>query len=211
MFRTDETWRVVRVVALGIAVCVAAGAAAAQPPPPPETFTGTTANTSAPGVELRINVLRWSEAADREAVLSTIEPALAGAVAYDDGAETISDALQDLQTVGFIWTGGSLGYALKYTHRTEQPDGGEHLVLVTDRPLGLWDRNGPWRDGDTEPRDFTVVDIRLDAEGNGEGRMSLAAPLVVDGEQQTVGLGGDQPIPVHLENARREPLPYWAR
>ena len=211
MFRTDETWRVVRVVALGIAVCVAAGAAAAQPPPPPETFTGTTANTSAPGVELRINVLRWSEAADREAVLSVIEPALAGAVAYDDGAETISDALQDLQTVGFIWTGGSLGYALKYTHRTEQPDGGEHLVLVTDRPLGLWDRNGPWRDGDTEPRDFTVVDIRLDAEGNGEGRMSLAAPLVVDGEQQTVGLGGDQPIPVHLENARREPLPYWAR
>ena len=211
MFRTDETWRVVRVVALGIAVCVAAGAAAAQPPPPPETFTGTTANTSAPGVELRINVLRWSEAADREAVLSAIEPALAGAVAYDDGAETISDALQDLQTVGFIWTGGSLGYALKYTHRTEQPDGGEHLVLVTDRPLGLWDRNGPWRDGDTEPRDFTVVDIRLDAEGNGEGRMSLAAPLVVDGEQQTVGLGGDQPIPVHLENARREPLPYWAR
>ena len=211
MFRTDEAWRVLRVAALGIAVGVAAGAAAAQPPPPPETFTGTTVNTSAPGVELRINVLRWSEDADREAVLSVIEPALEGAVAYDDGAETISDALQDLQTVGFIWTGGSLGYALKYTHRTEQPDGGEHLVLVTDRPLGLWDRNGPWRDGDTEPRDFTVVDILLDAEGNGEGRMSLAAPLVVDAEQQTVGLGGDQPVPVHLENARREPLPYWAR
>jgi hypothetical protein len=211
MFRTDETWRVVRVAALGITVGVLAAVAAAQPPPPPETFTGTTANMSAPGVELRINVLRWSEEADREAVLSAIEPALEGAVADEGDGETISDALQELQTVGFIWTGGSLGYALKYTHRTEQPDGGEHIVLVTDRPLGLWDRNGPWRDGDTEPRDFTVVDLRLDAEGNGEGRMSLAAPLVVDAEQQTVGLGGDQPVPVHLENAKREPLPYWAR
>ena len=209
MFRTNETWRVVPVAALGITVGVLAATAAAQPPPPPETFTGTTANMSAPGVDLRINVLRWSEEADREAVLSTIEPALEGAVAGE--GETISDALQELQTVGFIWTGGSLGYALKYTHRTELPDGGEHIVLVTDRPLGLWDRNGPWREGDTEPRDFTVVDLRLDAEGNGEGRMSLASPLVIDAGQQTVGLGGDQPVPVHLENAQREPLPYWAR
>ncbi len=211
MFRTNETWRVVPVAALGITVGVLAATAAAQPPPPPETFTGTTANMSAPGVDLRINVLRWSEEADREAVLSTIEPALEGAVAGEGDGETISDALQELQTVGFIWTGGSLGYALKYTHRTELPDGGEHIVLVTDRPLGLWDRNGPWREGDTEPRDFTVVDLRLDAEGNGEGRMSLASPLVIDAGQQTVGLGGDQPVPVHLENAQREPLPYWAR
>jgi hypothetical protein len=198
------------VAALGITIGVASAPAAAQPPPPPETFTGTTANMSAPGVDLRINVLRWSEEADREAVLSTIEPALDGAVADDDAA-TISDALQELQTVGYIWTGGALGYALKYTHRTELPDGGEHIVLVTDRPLGRWDRAGPWRDGDTEPRDFTVVEIRLDAGGNGEGRMSLAAPLVVDAEQQTVGLGGDGAGPAHLENAVREPLPYWAR
>ena len=211
MFRTDETWRAARAAAVGIAIVVATTAAAAQPPPPPETFNGTTANMSAPGVELRINVLRWSGEADREAVLAEIEPALEGAMAYDDGAETISDALQDLQTVGYIWTGGALGYALKYTHRTELPDGGEHIVLVTDRPLGRWDRNGPWRDGDTEPRDFTVVEIRLDAEGNGEGRMSLAAPLVIDAEQQTVGLGGDDSGPAHLENAEREPLPYWAR
>jgi hypothetical protein len=211
MFRTDEMRTAMRIVgAVALASGLAAAPTAAQPPPPPETFTGTTANMSAPGVELRINVLRWSEEADREAVLSEIEAALAGP-AEESGGETISDALQELQTVGFIWTGGSLGYALKYTHRTEQPDGGEHIVLVTDRPLGLWDRNGPWRDGETEPRDFTVVDLRLDAEGNGEGRMSLSSPLVIDGEQQTVGLGGDQPVPVHLEDAIREPLPYWAR
>jgi hypothetical protein len=212
MFRIEETWRAMRRVGLVLlASSVAAVSSVAQPPAPPETFTGTTANMSAPGVELRINVLRWSEEADREEVLAVIEPALEGASADEGNGESISEALQELPTVGFIWTGGSLGYALKYTHRTEQPDGGEHLVLVTDRPLGLWDRSGPWRDGDTEPRGFTVVDLRLDAEGNGEGRMSLAAPLVVDAEQQTVGLGGDQPVPVHLENAQREPLPYWAR
>ena len=41
--------------------------------------------------------------------------------------------------------------------------------------------------------------------------MSLAAPLVIDAEQQTVSLGGDDAGPAHLENAEREPLPYWAR
>ena len=60
----------------------------------------------------------------------------------------MESALQDLQTVGFIWTGGSLGYALKYAHRTEDEDGGERIVLVTDRPLGQWDRNGPWAGSD---------------------------------------------------------------
>ena len=58
--------------ALGITAGVLAASPAAQPPPPPETFTGTTANMSAPGVDLRINVLRWSEAADREEVVSAI-------------------------------------------------------------------------------------------------------------------------------------------
>ena len=78
---------------------------------------------SAPGVELRINVLRWSEEADREAVLSVIEPALEAGAGDEGDGESVSDALQELQTVGFIWTGGSLGYALKYAHRTEDADG----------------------------------------------------------------------------------------
>ena len=211
-FRTQESRRVLRVAVMTLlASGLVAAPSAAQRPDPPETFTGTTANMSAPGVEFRINVLRWSEEADREAVLSVIEPALEAGAGDEGDGETVSDALQELQTVGFIWTGGSLGYALKYAYRTEDADGGEHLVLVTDRPLGLWERTGPWRDGDTEPRDFTVVDLRLDAEGDGEGRMSLASPLVIDAGQKTVGLGGDAPIPVHLESAKREPLPYWAR
>ena len=178
-----------------------------------ETFRGTTTGAvSTEGVELRINVLRWTGDEDRGTVLSLITPA-AGQTAGE--GEDLESALQDLQTVGFIWTGGSLGYALKYAHRTEDDDGGERIVLVTDRPLGRWDRNGPWAGSDgSSPAAaaFTVVELRLDAEDQGEGKMSVGA-----GRSNSIrrpepsGWPTTPSAAVHLSNVYREPPPYSAR
>ena len=105
------------VLGLVLAAAIAAPAPAAAQSDELETFRGTTTSAvSAEGVELRINVLRWTSEEDRGAILSLITPAHGEAAGEGDDLE---GALQDLQTVGFIWTGGSLGYALKYAHRTE--------------------------------------------------------------------------------------------
>ena len=201
-----------RVVVLALLSAVAIAAPAAAQSDELETFRGaTTGAVSSEGVELRINVLRWTSDEDRGAVLSLITPA-PGQTAGE--GEDLESALQDLQTVGFIWTGGSLGYALKYAHRTEDEDGGERIFLVTDRPLGRWDRNGPWTGSDGSgpaAAAFTVVELHLDAEDQGEGKMSVDAPIEFNAPAGTVGLADYSSAAVHLENVYREPPPYSAR
>ena len=201
-----------RVVVLSLLLAVAVAAPAAAQSDELETFRGTTTGAvSSEGVELRINVLRWTAEEDRGAVLSLITPA-SGQAAGE--GEDLESALQDLQTVGFIWTGGSLGYALKYAHRTEDEDGGERIVLVTDRPLGRWDRNGPWTGSDGSgpaAAAFTVVELHLDAEDQGEGKMSVAAPIEFNPTAGTVGLADYASAAVHLDSVYREPPPYSAR
>lgn len=200
------------VLALLLALAVAAPTPAAAQSDELETFRGTTTTAlSADAVELRINVLRWTSEEDRASILSLITPA-PGQTAGE--GEDLENALQDLQTVGFIWSGGSLGYALKYAHRTEGEDGGERIVLVTDRPLGQWDRGGPWTGSDGSgpaATAFTVVELHLDAEDQGEGKMSSAAPIEFNAPAQTVGLADYASAAVHLENVYREPSPYSAR
>ncbi len=203
-----------RVVVSGLLAVAAVGAptlAVAQSDDV-ETFRGvTTSAVSSEGVELRINVLRWTAEEDRGAIVSLITPA-PGQTAGE--GEDLESALQDLQTVGFIWTGGSLGYALKYAHRIEDKDGAERIVLVTDRPLGRWDRTGPWTGSDgSGPAAalFTVVELHLDAQDQGAGKMSVDAPIEFNGPAGTVGLADYASAAVHLENVYREPPPYWAR
>ena len=200
------------VLALLLAVAAAAPLPAAGQSDELETFRGTTTGAvSAEGVELRINVLRWTAEEDRGAIVSLITPG-PGQTAGE--GEDLESALQDLQTVGFIWTGGSLGYALKYAHRTEAEDGGERIVLVTDRPLGQWDRNGPWTGSDGSgpaAAAFTVVELHLDAEDRGEGKLSSASSIEFNVPAQTVGLADYASAEVHLENVYREPPPYSAR
>ena len=200
------------VLALLVAVAFAAPLPAVAQSDELETFRGTTTDAvSSAGVELRINVLRWTAEEDRGAIVSLITPAPGQAAGE---GEDIESALQELQTVGFIWTGGSLGYALKYAHRTEDQDGRERIVLVTDRPLGQWDRGGPWTGSDGSgpaAAAFTVVELHLDAEDRGEGKLSSAAPIEFNGPAQTVGLAAYASAAVHLENVYREPPPYSAR
>lgn len=194
------------------ALALALAAPAAAQPDELETFRGATTDAvSTAGVELRINVLRWSAEEDRRAILALVTPGPGQAAGEDEALES---ALQDLQTVGFIWTGGSLGYALKYAHRTGNEDGGERIVLLTDRPLGRWDRSGPWTGSDGSPpaaAAFTVVELRLDAEDQGEGKMSVDAPIEFNAPAGTVGLADYPSAPVHLTNVYREPPPYSAR
>ncbi len=97
-----------------------------------DTFTATTANMTPAGLGLRIQILEWQEADARAEVVATLA---AGADA--------ATPLGKLPTVGYVWPDGSpVGYSVKYAHRAPQPDGGERITLVTDKPLGSYDFKG---------------------------------------------------------------------
>ena len=88
----------------------------------------------------------------------------------------------------------------------------ERLTFVTGRRLGRFARE-PWApDGtpDEALRPYTVIELRLDANGDGAGTMSPAADVAFDGANHTVALVGYDGAPTLLAEAQRQPPPYWA-
>ena len=131
----------------------------------------------------------------------------------EDAESADPQTLQELPSVGYLWPGSSgVGYSLKYAYRLATPDGGERITFITERSLGAFARE-PWRAVD-EPNPpvtgYMVIELRLDADGHGEGKMSLAADVVFDTEAGTVALDSYETTPVLLEAVTREPPPYGA-
>jgi hypothetical protein len=50
-------------------------------------------------------------------------------------------------------------------------------VLITDRRIGFWEAANQPRSIDYP---FTFIDIRLNRDGEGEGKMSLATKVIYD-------------------------------
>jgi hypothetical protein len=147
-----------------------------------DTFTATTANMTPAGVNLRIQILGWQEADARAEVVATLA---AGADA--------ATPLGKLPTVGYIWPNGSpVGYSVKYAHRAPQPDGGERVTLVTDKPLGSYDFKG-WSVASPAVKNdapYSVIDLELNSSGTGSGNMSLVGEVSFDEQAGTVTLNG---------------------
>ena len=182
-----------------------------------ERFRGTTVNMNPAGETLRIDVLRWSSEAEREDVLPLImnqSPEDTSQLGIGpDGTEgwpigEPRSPLVDKPSLGYVWpNGSSAGYPLKYTHRLATPDGGQRITVVTGRPLGsedreLWTATGGPGAGTVA---FTVIELQLNSDGEGEGKMSLVAEFAVDQETKTVTLASYDAAPVLLVDVKQDP------
>jgi hypothetical protein len=175
-----------------IALFISLSAHGAGPRLVADTFTATTANMTPAGVNLRMQVIQWQEAAARTEVVATLA---AGADA--------SAPLAKLPTVGYVWPNGSpVGYSVKYANRTPEPAGNERVTLVTDKRLGSYDFKG-WSaataGGNDKP--YSVIELELNSSGTGTGTFSLGAEVLLDEAAGTVALKpGGQSL---LTNVRR--------
>jgi hypothetical protein len=159
----------------------------------PAKFSATAIdpNRGAAGmVEIRVD--RWSTEAERNRLMETL---------VDKGPEKLLDAIGDVKPVGTIKTPGSLAYDLRFARRTPLADGGERVILVTDRRIGFWEQFNSTRSSDYP---FTVIELRLDNHGEGEGKMSLATKITADKENNIVVLENYDLQPVLLNNIKRE-------
>jgi hypothetical protein len=187
---------------LGIVAALAATSLstelAAQEQPVPDTYTVMTTNMTPADVELKADILDWSDEAQRTAAVE--------ALAADDPAA----ALRELPTLGIVWRSGSVvGHSVKYAHRTELADGGEQITLVTDRRIGSTSFT-PWAANDapdSEPLDYSVVEFRTGA-GEG-GTLSLGAEILVDAGNGLISLDPGSRAPL-LTSITKQPEPYWA-
>ena len=188
MFRT--------VTALVGAVCLAGPAVSGQTIGAPERFTALAVNMGSPGpagastVEMAVE--RWTSDADRERLMNIL---------MEQGPEKLLDALQKMPRVGYIRTPNSIGYDLHFAHKTPLPDGGERVVLATDRYITFWEAANRPRSVDYP---FTVIELHINSNGEGEGKMSLATKVMADPKTKTIVLENYATQPVLLQSVRRD-------
>ena len=131
-------------------------------------------------------------------------------------AAALSTAIGTAPTIGYIWTNDVTGYSIKYAYRVPLPDGGERIILATDRRFGAhapaWTPVMPAAPGAEASAkaaatdyEFTVFEVRLGAKAPGEGKTSLLTKVVVDAEAKTLALENYATAPAMLQNVRISP------
>ena len=161
----------------------------------PERFTANAVSTSpeyGTGQRLvEITVDRWSPNSERERLVTTLQA---------KGPNELLKQLQKNRPVGRIRTPDSLGYDLRYAQQTPLPEGGRMIVIATDRPIGFWEATEHPRSIDYP---FTVIQMKLDREGNGSGTLSYATRIVAH-ENNVIELEDFATQPIMLNNIHAE-------
>jgi hypothetical protein len=115
----------------------------------------------------------------------------------------LTAAVRAAPTLGFVWGDGVTGYSIKYAWRGTATDGGpDRIVLLTDRRLGAHATDWAPAPAAAPDAEFTLIELRVDAKGAGEGKTSLTSPVVVDAAARTLALDGYQAAPALLKVTR---------
>jgi len=155
-------------------------------------LNGTKAgSTGSNRLELIVN--RWSNDTERDRVYSALA---------EDGTDKLAGALAALPEVGYIYWPGNLEYIVRYANRLPRPDGGEDVVLAADAPMDPW-----WDSTLSTPSTshrFTVIQLRLNKDGRGEGKLSLGTNVIAKKDVKTLVLGDYEKQPTILTDVQRE-------
>ena len=198
---------------LAVALCLTTTHAGPAPTPlqGPTTETGAVDLTAtfANGA-VKINILRWSTDEERNRLVAAMDPTAPvdapeedaeqqGGRGNDEPPDPVVTAINEAPTVGYIWTDRVVGYSIKYAYHASLTDGSERIILATNRRLdGRITATGtPTKD------EFTLIEIRLDSSGMGEGKTSLVIQAIIDDEAETVALDNYAGRPAIFQNVQR--------
>jgi hypothetical protein len=122
------------------------------------------------------------------------------AMFVEKGQDGLLTALQKVKPrVGYIRLPQTLGYDLQYAYRFVNADGTSRVVIATDRPISFIEaRNQPR----TMDYPFTLIEMRLDKAGNGEGRMAVATKISKSKDGKTIELENYGISPVALNQIK---------
>lgn len=146
-----------------------------------------------------ITVDSWSTPEERELLITTM---------LEKGQDDLLKALQRQPVRGRFRLPGkmgpdphqlALGHDIRYSRQNPLPDGGRQIVLVTDRYIGFQEARNQSR---TMDYPFTLMEIRVDKEGKGQGKMAVATKISFDAAKKTIELENYGSEPVRLNEVR---------
>ena len=174
-------------VAAGAGLVPSGVALAAKPVEELRAFAVNMSNTSrvsgrnSATVDITIN--RWTTDAEADKLVGVVK---------EKGAEGLLDALRKMDEIGHIQSAGSLGYPLRFAREMPIEGGGRRIVIGTDRRMSFLELRDQPR---TVDYPFMIVDIRLKADGKGEGKLMPLAKITTDRDHL-----------VEIENYASEPV-----
>ena len=89
----------------------------------------------------------------------------------------------------------SIPWDLYLASETSLPGGGRRIVVATDRPVGYWEAFNPSR---LDEYKFSLAEVRIGADGKGEGKAIPYAQLSYDKDTNTFEVENYQQLPVRL-------------
>ena len=135
-----------------------------------DEFTGTLISmevSAAMGKRVQIWVESYTPDDVAEGLIKTLS---------EQGQRPLLNAVTDLR-VGTIKLGTSNGYPISVARQRVQPDGSRTVVLVTSRPFVGF---APAAGTRIDDYPFGLIELRLAADGTGEGTIVGAAQLAFD-------------------------------
>jgi hypothetical protein len=143
---------------------------------------------------LDIVIERWSTDAEAAKLHDTL-------VERDQDQDALLSTLQGLERVGYIRSSTSLGWDVHFARQMVTSDGSRRIVVATDRPMSFWEAMNRPRSADYA---FTLAEIRLKADGTGEGKLVPAAQITFDQDNDTLVVENYGTEPTRLTEVREE-------
>ncbi len=139
---------------------------------------------------LQMTITRWTTDEERETLLKAL---------IDQGQEAMIKILEKQNETGFLRLPNTRGYRLYYAHQIQ--DGNKRrIVLATDRPVSFAEA---WRGGKSMDYAITLIQLDLDENNQGEGRLGFAVKLKMDAEKKTLAIENYGTDPVQLRSVRK--------
>jgi hypothetical protein len=172
--------------AAGVLACTSFAVAQTASNSARERFSAVAVNTSTVGRngagQVDITIDRWTTDAERDRLVSIFK---------EKGPKALLSALQDMKPVGGISTPGNIAYDLRYASQLPGEDGGRRIIIATDRPIGFWEAVDQPRSTDYP---FLLIELRLDKNGQGEGKLSVATKLTLNDNVLVIENYANQPV-----------------
>ena len=158
---------------------------------------GTVGPGAAGMIDMRVT--RWSSEADRTRIIETM---------IGKGQDALLRLLQDLPSVGRLRfpnlpgpdrQGIRLGWDIRYSRVTPLPEGGHRIILALDRTMSFLEVTNQPR---TVDYPFTLIQIHLNKNLEGEGKLALGTKITFDKKKKVVELENYSSEPVRLNTVK---------
>ena len=141
---------------------------------------------------MQLRVTRWSTDAERDDITAAL---------IKGGQRGLLDAVSKLPEAGVIRTPGTAGYPFRYARRIQAANGDETILLIIDRPIGFAEFRQGWQ---TRDYPFTVIELKLNDQGAGDGRLLPATRIEADAATRDISFEQFNATAMLLQNVREE-------